>query len=260
MTLNLFFPRWRMGLGFGFTVVFFGCTTGPAWIPDAYLNEMASAQFTQMKSEMPVSNDRDDIARATRVGQRISAVVSDRLPLAQWEFVVFVDDSINAFAMPGGKIGVNTGLLRLVDSDDELAAVMGHEVCHVLYEHGNQRMTAELIRQGIAIGGMMAADRYEVDPQTTAIAMSAYGIATELGGMLPFSRNHETQADKEGLLVAARAGYDPRAAVTFWEKMQGQGGAQPPEWLSTHPSHGNRIARLEAQMPEALALYAQNRR
>lgn len=255
-----FWRRWRFVFGVLAGGVFVACTTGPAWIPDAYLNEMAAAQFTQMKSEMAVSNNPADNAQVTRVGKRIAAVVSDRLPDAQWEFVVFVDDSVNAFAMPGGKIGVNTGLLRLVSSDDELAAVMGHEVCHVLYEHSNQRMTAALGQQLGAVLLQMGSEHYQLSEEESAMAMSAYGIATEVGGMLPFSRNHETQADEEGLLVAAKAGYDPRAAVTFWEKMKAQGGEQPPEWLSTHPSHGNRIQRLEALMPRAVEIYQQNRR
>lgn len=234
------------------------CTTGPKLIPDAYLNEMAVAQFAQMKSQMPVSTDRRQNARVQRVGERIAAVVSDRLPNAQWEFVVFVDDAVNAFAMPGGKIGVNTGLLNLVESDDELAAVMGHEVCHVLFEHGNQRMSAELIRQGIATAGVIAAEHYEVEEQDKQMIFAAYGVVSQVGVILPFGRNHEYQADEEGLIVAARAGYDPRAAVSFWEKMSAQGGGQGPEYLSTHPSHGNRIARLQARMPEALAIYEQS--
>lgn len=240
-------------------VLLVSCTTGPKLFPDAYVTEMAAAQFTQMKSEMPVSNDPRYNAQARRVGERIAAVVKDRLPNAQWEFVVFVDDSVNAFAMPGGKIGVNTGLLQLVESDDELAAVMGHEVCHVLYEHGNQRMSAELIRQLGGAAAMMASEHYELDNQDSAMVLAAYGIATELGGILPFSRNHEYQADEEGLIVAAKAGYDPRAAVTFWQKMSSQGGSQPPEYFSTHPSHGNRIARLEARMPQAMQIYEANK-
>jgi metalloendopeptidase OMA1, mitochondrial len=260
MTRISFLRSWRLVFGLAVGAIFFGCTTGPRLIPTSYLNEMAAAQFTQMKSEMALSTDRRYNAQAQRVGERIAAIVRDRLPDAQWEFVVFDDPAINAFAMPGGKIGVNTGLLELVESDDELAAVMGHEVCHVLFEHGNQRMSAELIRQGVAALGMVAADHYEMDQRTTAIMMSAYGIATELGGMLPFSRNHEIEADREGLLIAARAGYDPRAAVTFWQKMEARSEGQPPEWLSTHPSHGNRIGRLEELMPQALALYEQFRR
>ena len=252
--------RWRKWAAFLLGLSFIGCTTGPKLFPDSYLNEMAAAQFTQMKSEMTVSHDPRLNAQVRRVGERIAGVVKEQLPNAQWEFVVFMDDSVNAFAMPGGKIGVNTGLLQLVESDDELAAVMGHEVCHVLFEHGNQRMSAELIRQLGGAAAMAAADHYELDNEKSGMVMAAYGIATELGGILPFSRNHEYQADEEGLLVAAAAGYDPRAAVSFWEKMSARGGGQPPEYFSTHPNHGNRIARLEARMPQALEIYEQQKR
>lgn len=233
----------------------FGCTTGPKLLPEAVLADMSASQFTEMKQQMAVSNDPAYTERARRVGERVSQVVGEELPNAQWEYVVFEDDAVNAFAMPGGKIGVNTGLIDLVENDDELAAVMGHEVAHVLLEHGNQRMSAELIRQLGAVATAAASEHYDLSSDRQTQLLAAYGVATTVGGTLPFGRNHEYQADQEGLIIAAKAGYDPRAAITFWEKMAGQGGGQPMEFLSTHPSHGNRIARLTEMMPEALEFY-----
>lgn len=253
-------PHRRLLVGLLILTLVIGCTTGLKLFPDSYLTEMATAQFTQMKSEMVVSDDSAFNAQVRRVGERVAAVVDDRIPGANWEFVVFQDDAVNAFAMPGGKIGVNTGLLQLVESDDELAAVLGHEVCHVLFEHGNQRMSAALIVQLGSVATVAATEHYELKPEDQAMVMAAYGIATTVGGILPFSRNHEYQADEEGLLVAAAAGYDPRAAVTFWKKMEASGGGQPLEYFSTHPSHGNRINRLQKAMPAALEIYKQNRR
>jgi predicted Zn-dependent protease len=250
--------RWLLS-GLVALLLALGCTTGLKLIPDSQLSAMAISQFNQMKQQMPVSTDPVHNAQVQRVGERIAQVVKERVSNADWEFVVFRDEGVNAFAMPGGKIGVNTGLLDLVESDDELAAVLGHEVCHVVFEHGNQRMSAAMIREigGVAVAA--ATEHYEVADEHQAMIMAAYGIGTELGGMLPFSRNHEYQADAEGLLVAAQAGYDPRAAVSFWEKMSAQSSGQPAEYFSTHPSHGNRIDRLEAAMPAALELYEANR-
>jgi len=218
---------------------------------------MASKQFSQLKQEIPVSQDPEFNKMLQRVALPISQQVGDRLPNAQWEFVVFDDPSLNAFAMPGGKIGVFVGLIELVESDDELAAVIGHEVAHVLLEHSNQRMSAETLR---GAGGILAViGTKDMKDSDRNKILAAYGLGTQVGLMLPYSRGHESEADREGLLLSARSGFDPRAAVTFWQKMAQEGGAQPPEFLSTHPSHGTRIENLEAAMPEALRIYQSTR-
>jgi predicted Zn-dependent protease len=218
---------------------------------------MAASQFQEMKSQAAVSNNSRLIEQTQRVGERVAAVVADQLPEAEWEFVVFEDPSINAFAMPGGKIGVNTGLLYLVESDDELAAVMGHEVAHVLLEHANQRMST-----GVLVSAGQVAAAYgtkEMEEENRQAILAAVGLGAQVGIMLPFSRSHESQADREGLLISAKAGYDPRAAITFWQKMSAQGGESPPEYLSTHPSHDRRIRDLQSHMPEAVAVWEAHR-
>lgn len=229
------------------------CTTGPKFIPDAYLDSMAASQFSSMKKEVPISSNPAYNQQVTRVGTRVAEVVSSELPNAQWEFVVFEDEALNAFAMPGGKIGVYTGLLELCESDDELAAVMGHEVAHVLLEHANQRMSMALIITAGQVGAAYASREMEEDKQKALLA--AIGLGAQLGVTLPFSRGHESQADERGIMIAARAGYNPQAAISFWEKMAGRSQGAPPEFLSTHPAHGTRIRRLKEAMPEAMEIY-----
>lgn len=232
------------------------CTTGPAFLPESYLREIASSQFQQMKQESQVSGNPEHNDRVQRVGRRIAEAAGVDIAAGGWEFVVFEDPAANAFAMPGGKIGVNTGLLALVSSDDELAAVMGHEVAHVMLEHANQRMSGALM---VTLGQTAAAyGTREMDAGDRQLLLGALGVGAQYGYLLPFSRAHESQADEEGLLIAARAGYDPRAAISFWEKMASQGGDQPPEYLSTHPSHGRRIEDLQSAMPDALAVYREH--
>lgn len=228
-----------------------GCVSGPRLLPESYLESMAASQFAQMQQELPVSQNPAHIEQVRRVGARVASAVAHEMPDMEWEFVVFDDPSVNAFAMPGGRVGVFTGLIELADSDDELAVVIGHEIAHVQKQHANQRLSAELIRMGLGVAVAYGASRQErIDPN---LVMAAYGLGSQVGVMLPYSRHHEYEADYVGLLIMARAGYDPRAAVTFWEKMEAAAGAgRVPEYLSTHPAPGNRIARLKAAIPEAL--------
>lgn len=249
------------------SVIFMGvsCTTIPEtgrsairFVPDSLLTPMAVSQFAQMKQEVPLSQDPVVNARIQKIGERVSAVVADKMPNADWEFVVFDQPVVNAFAMPGGKVGFYTGLIDLAENDAEIAAVMGHEVAHVTLKHGNERMSQALVQQGLLLGiEYYMRERPEQVKQTVR---QVYGLGSQLAVMLPYSRTHEREADRVGLLYAAKAGYDPRAAVTFWQKMQAQGGEQPPQMFSTHPSHEDRIERLEALMPEALAIYEQSRK
>jgi len=235
-------------------VLLAGCASGPRLFPEETLAQQAALQFTEYKSQAKVSNDPKYTQRVQRIGSRIAAVAAaDLPPIAEWEFVVFEDATLNAFAMPGGKVGVHTGLMDLIEDDAELAAVIGHEVAHVAERHANERMSAELLRGVAGVAVAYGASRQdEVDP---ALIMAVYGIGSQLGVILPYSRAHEYEADARGLIYAARAGYDPRAAISFWEKMAAAGGGQPPQFLSTHPSHGNRIERLNELMPMALAEY-----
>jgi predicted Zn-dependent protease len=216
-----------------------------------------AAAFLEIKSKEPISSDRVVNERVQQIGQRIATAVGNALPGAAWEFVVFdAPDTINAFALPGGKVGVYTGLINLVESDDELAAVVGHEIAHVTARHGAERMS-----QGIlAAAGGVAIDATTKNQKHKDLIMASYGLLAG-GGMLAFSRAHESEADYIGIRYAAKAGYDPRAAISFWQKMAAKsGGARMPAFLSTHPSHDRRIGDLEKWMPEVMPIYEANRR
>ncbi len=239
-------------------LLLFGCTSGPTFIPESYLTGMAARQFSVLKTEVPISTDPVKTAMVNRVSRRIAEAIGPEMPDAEWEFVLFEEDSANAFAMPGGKIAVYTGLLKYVESDDELAAVVGHEIAHVQLKHSNQRMSAEVIRAAVGVATAIGTSDMEDDDRNAILA--AYGIGTQVGIMLPFSRNHETEADRVGLMIAARAGYDPRAAIRFWQKMGQANPRSMPEFLSTHPSSASRIEDLEMAMPAAMEIYLQTRK
>ncbi len=235
-----------------------GCASGPTFFSESYLAALASTEFSRLKEEMTISTDPAGTAQVARVSRRIAEALGPEMPEADWEYVLFEDPSANAFAMPGGKIAVFTGLLKLVESDDELAAVIGHEIAHVLLRHANQRMSAEVLR---GLGGVAAAyGTRDMSDENRALVLAAYGIGTQVGIMLPYSRAHEIQADRLGLLIAARAGYDPRAALRFWQRMEQASPSSLPEFLSTHPGYGTRLRTLQEAMPEALQWYEQARR
>ena len=228
-------------------------------VPADQLASMASTQFSQMKQNTPISTDPTYNAMVRRVGDRIARVASPDLPNAQWEYVVFDDDSqINAFAMPGGKVAVYTGLFKVVRSDADLAIVMGHEVAHVAAGHGNERVSQQLLAAGGALA--LAIGTKDMDSSDQQLLMAAYGAGATVGVLLPYSRFHESEADEIGLLYAARAGYDPRAAIDFWKRMEAQKNGAPPEFLSTHPSGATRIRRLTELMPQAVREYEAARR
>ncbi|MES1225217.1 MAG: M48 family metallopeptidase, partial [Bacteroidota bacterium] len=173
----------------------------------------------------------------------------------QWEYNLVDSKEVNAWCMPGGKIVVYTGLLPFTQSEAALAIVLGHEITHALANHGNERLSLGLAQQ---LGGVALSVATTNQPaETQAVFMNAYGIGSQLGVLLPFSRKDEYEADKLGLNFAAMAGYNPQEAISLWERMEKAAAAsnKPPEFLSTHPSEGNRIVRLKQQMPEALRFY-----
>jgi len=174
----------------------------------------------------------------------------------RWEYNLVVDDQINAWCMPGGKIVVYTGILPVTINEDALATVMGHEVAHALHNHGNQRVSLSLLTQISLIGAQLALGAVGTDKQTTSLFMTALGITSTLGVALPFSRGNESEADKTGLYLMAIAGYDPDASVPFWQRMAKLGGSTP-EFLSTHPSSDNRQKALQKYIPEARRRAAQ---
>lgn len=234
-----------------------GCTTVPETgrralniVPDEMLAESAVTAFAKMKTDTPISTNPSYNARLQRVGARIAVQVEKYMPDTQWEFVVFASDDVNAFAMPGGKVGFYEGIFELFESDDDIAIVMGHEIAHVIAKHGNERMSQAMIvgLGGIAIG-------VSADEKDREKFLAVYGAAASLGVILPYSRFHESEADAIGLSLAARAGYNPEVAISFWERMAAQGGARPPAIISTHPAPEKRIERLRELMPNAIAEY-----
>lgn len=172
----------------------------------------------------------------------------------QWDVSVIESGQANAFCLPGGKMAVYTGLLPVTQTEDALAVVMGHEIAHALLRHGSQRLAQqELVQLGQLAAAVAVSD---ADPQRQAMVMGALGAGAQYGLILPYGRNHESQADQVGLMLAAAACYDPREAIGLWERMSATGGPNPPEFASTHPDPANRIARLQQLMPEALEFHA----
>jgi predicted Zn-dependent protease len=221
--------------------------------------KMGLSAFAQIKKSEKISKDPVLNARIQNIGKRIAVSVGREIPNAQWEFVVFDSPAVNAFALPGGKVGVYTGLIKLSASDDEIAIVMGHEIAHVTSRHGAERTSQNYAFIGVGLVAAVAMETQHVDPAKRNLALAAYGLGATVGYMLPYSRLHESEADSVGLRFAAGAGYDPRAGATFWRKMAAQGGAKPPEFLSTHPSDSTRIANLQALAPQYVPLYQQSK-
>ena len=246
--------------------IFPACTTVPQTgrsalhlvSPDA-LASMASSQFGELKQKTPISRDPKLNAMLQRVGDRIAYVAAPDMPNAQWEFVVFDDDEqINAFAMPGGKVAVYSGLFKVVQSETDLAIVVGHEIAHVVAGHSAERVSQQMLAAGGALALQIGANQSDLSRSEKQLLMAAYGAGATMGVILPYSRLHESEADEIGLIYAAKAGYDPRAAIPFWRRMEAQKSGSPPEFLSTHPSDATRMRKLEALMPRAVRIY-QNR-
>lgn len=231
-----------------------GCSEAPVTgrqqlvlMSDAEAASMGRDAYRDILQKQGIASNPEQTAMVKRVGERIAA--KNALPGQHWEFNLIDDNTPNAFALPGGYVGVNTGLFQVVKNEDQLAAVMGHEVAHVIARHPEERISREaLVGTGASVIGAAA-------PDLAGLASSA----ATLGLILPFSREQETEADIIGLNYMAHAGYDPRAAVQVWQNFESLGGAQGPAFLSTHPSHGDRIARLQKEMPAALKIYEANR-
>lgn len=215
-------------------------------------SRMGLSAFEELKQKLPISRDAERNARVQRIGARLRQVIGPDMPAAQWEFVVFVSDELNAFALPGGKVGVYTGLMDFVGNDAELAAVIGHEIAHVVLRHGGERMSNNILA-GLAGVAVAVGSEGRRDGEWARV-IGGLGIA---GTVLAYSREHESEADRVGTRYAARAGYDPRAAVDFWRKMLAQSGQKPAftKYFSTHPLGQDRIAALQHWMPELLSLY-----
>ena len=215
--------------------------------------QLGLSAFQQMKKETPVSRDPAVNAMVQRVGRRIAAVAE--LPGAQWEFVVFDSKQANAFRLPGGKVGIYTGILPITKDEAGLATVIGHEIAHAVARHGAERVSEGILLQ--TGGGLLGASLSSADPRTQVLVMTAYGIGAKVGRELPHSRGQESEADHIGLIYMARAGYDPAAAVGFWQRFadhsRSQGGGGTPAFLRTHPLDTVRIQQIQHWLPEAKA-------
>ena len=247
------------------TLLFTACASNPltgkntmALVSNTELFPMAFQQYDQFLAENKVISGTAEARMVERAGENIREAAEkwfasqgqrDYLRDYQWEYHLVDSPEVNAWCMPGGKIVVYTGILPLTQTEDGLATVMGHEVAHALLNHGQQRMSADLLQQlgatvvGAAVSGGSA--------ESQSLWMTAYGLGSTLGATLPFSRGHESEADHYGLILMAIAGYDPDASVPFWERMASMGGGGTPEFLSTHPSDATRIRQLKGWIPEA---------
>lgn len=247
--------------------IFFGvaaCKTNPFtgkstlnFYPNSQIFPMAFAQYDQFLTENNVVTGTSEAQMITRVGQRISSAAERWLDANghpgylkdyKWEYNLVNDETVNAWCMPGGKIVFYTGILPITQTETGVAVVMGHEVAHALADHGAQRMSAGMLQQIGAVAGNVAIQ----DPEKRNMFNQAYGLGSTVGVMLPFSRSHETEADRIGLQIMAIAGYNPDEAASLWRRMKAKAGGQaPPEFLSTHPSNDTRINNLTAWAPAA---------
>ena len=250
-----------------FTVA--ACSTVPltgrrqlSLVPESEVIGLSLTEYDKFIKANKLSTDKNKMALVKRVGERISKAVetymanaglSQNLEGYKWEFNLVEDQTVNAWCMSGGKVVVYTGLLPLTLTETGLATVLGHEISHAVARHGSERMSNQMLLQlgSTALSTAMA----QKPAETRNIVMTAFGIGSQVGVVLPFSRDNEYEADYMGLIFMAMAGYDPNESIPFWERMSKQGGQKPPEFLSTHPVDANRIARLKEKMPDAMAYY-----
>ena len=228
-------------------------------------SEVLSSSLTQYASYMKSATKSTNVtqsAQVTRVGKKIAAAteaylrangLESEVSNFSWEFNLVKDNQLNAFCMPGGKIVVYEGIMKLMSSDDELAVVLGHEVAHAVAKHSNERMSQQILAQygSAVLGGALSGQSQAVQ----AVASQVYGLGAQYGMTLPFSSKHESEADYMGLVLMTIAGYNPDVAVTFWQKMSSSGSAQTPEFMSTHPSDARRISDIQKALPKVKQQY-----
>lgn len=233
-----------------------GCATSPTGrtqlklFPDSQMAQMGAAAYEDIKKQTPVTTDPALTDYVTCVADAITRQVKSD---ARWEVTVFDSEQVNAFALPGGKIGVYTGLLDVAQNQHQLAAVIGHEVGHVIADHGNARVSTQFATSaGLELAAVLSGAG--ASPQKQQL-LALLGLGAQVGILLPYGRAQETESDVLGLEYMARAGFDPRESIELWRRMGQKGSGQPPEFLSTHPSHGTRIETLREHMPDALQRY-----
>lgn len=250
-------------------VFFQSCSTVPligrkqvSLLPESNMVEMSLTNYSQFLKDNKLSTNKQQADMIKRVGARISVAVekylrdngfADRVADFNWEFNLVDNAEANAWCMPGGKVVFYTGILPMTQNDVGVAVVMGHEIAHAVARHGNERMSQQILVQ---YGGTALTELLKTKPQQTqSLFQTAYGLGAQYGVILPFSRQHEYEADKLGLIFMAMAGYNPKDAVTFWERMAANSTAKVPEFLSTHPVEQNRIAAIQNFLPEAMKYY-----
>ncbi len=232
-------------------------------VPESELQLMATSQYNTFLTENKVlSPANKEAAMVDRVGARISGAITKYynsqgqqsvIEGYKWEFNTVDSKEVNAWCMPGGKVVVYSGLLPVTQNETALAIVVGHEIAHAIAKHGSERMSQGMIQQlgGVALEVALS----QKNQETQNLFMQAYGVGSTIGAVLPWSRQQETEADQYGLIFAAMAGYNPQEAIPFWQRMSAAGGANPPEFLSTHPSDETRLRKLKQFMPEAMKYY-----
>ncbi|MCL2334810.1 MAG: M48 family metallopeptidase [Endomicrobia bacterium] len=246
-----------------------GCTTVPitgrrqlSLVSDSQVSQLSAQEYQQTLQKSTVITTGADVQLVRTVGVQISKAaeaflrdsgLESEIAGYAWEFnLIKEDQTVNAFCMPGGKIVVYTGILPYTKDATGLAVVLGHEVAHAIAKHGAERMSQEMIAQGAGtLTSILVSNKSE---QTQQLVMTAYGLGSQYGVLLPYSRKHELEADRIGLILMARAGYDPNKAVAFWQRMSA-GGSSTPEFMSTHPSDATRINDLQKYIPEAMQYY-----
>lgn len=256
---------------FLFGTLMFSCSTVPITgrsqlnlLPASQVMSMSFQQYDEFLKTHQLSTNGAQTIMVKRVGQRIQSAVenyfsqkglSDQLKGYNWEFNLVESPEANAFCMPGGKVVVYSGLLPITNNEIGLSVVMGHEVAHAIAEHGNERMSQGMLTE---LGGMALSVALQEKPeQTQALWMTAFGVGSQVGVILPFSRLHESEADQLGLIFMAMAGYNPQEALSFWERMaKMKAGQAPPEFLSSHPSDATRIANVKKWIPQAMKYYS----
>ena len=233
-------------------------------VDDSELNTMAATEYKQMIQQGPLSTDQKSTAMVKNVGAKISRAsetylkehgLEKEIPNYKWEFNLIQSDQVNAFCMPGGKVAFYTGIMPYCKNENGVAVIMGHEVAHAIAHHSRERASQQLMTNvggtllsvGLGVGGASSL--------TSDVAMAAFGLGSQVGILLPYSRAHESEADRIGLTLMAMAGYDPQGAVAFWERMAAGSEKGGSDFLSTHPSDQKRISDIQKYMPEAMARY-----
>jgi predicted Zn-dependent protease len=244
------------------TALLAACVTSPTgrsqlmMVSDSQMSQMGLSAFNDMRKQGKFVDAPRERAYATCVSNALIAVLPPPWNTQQWEVQIIGDDTANAFALPGGRIGVNRGMFKLASNQDQLAVVLGHELSHVVSRHGAERVSDNMAAQAAVAAGSIYAGTRGSDAGNAAALL---GVGAQVGILLPFSRTQESEADTLGQRYMAQAGFDPRAAVTLWDKMGAQGGSKPPAFLSTHPSSGNRAQALDRQAQQLLPTYQQAR-